>query len=70
MVSDDDEIRNGTAMIQRLARRAAPDIPVVETGRLVLRAYRVGDLDNAAALWSDPRVVEFIGGTPRSRPDV
>jgi len=57
-------------MIRTLASRAAPDIPEVESERLVLRAYRVGDLEDAAALWSDPRVVEFIGGVPRSRPDV
>ena len=60
----------GLGMIRTLAGRAAPHIPVLETERLVLRGYRVRDLDDAAALWSDPRVVEFIGGAPRSRPDV
>lgn len=45
-------------------------IPVLETSRLRLRAYRLSDLDGLAKIWADPEVTRFIGGKPRSRPDV
>ncbi len=35
---------------------------VLESDRLVFRRWRAGDLDLAAALWSDPEVTRFIGG--------
>lgn len=38
------------------------DIPVIETERLILRAYTPGDFDAFAAMWADPDVVHFIGG--------
>jgi RimJ/RimL family protein N-acetyltransferase len=40
--------------------------PVIETARLRLRAHGAGDLEAAAAMWSDPDVVRFIGGKPFS----
>jgi RimJ/RimL family protein N-acetyltransferase len=36
----------------------------------VLRGHRADDLDQAVALWSDPRVVRFIGGRPLTREHV
>lgn len=42
-------------------------IPVIETPRLILRAYTLADFDAYAALWADPGVVRFITGTPFSR---
>ena len=42
-------------------------IPTLETPRLRLRAYRREDFDAYAALWAEPAVVRFIGGTPLSR---
>jgi len=45
-------------------------IPVVETARLVLRANRAEDLDEAVAMWGDPQVVRFVGGRPFSREEV
>lgn len=45
-------------------------IPVLETARLTLRGHSAEDLDDALALWSDPQVVRYIGGTPFGREDV
>jgi RimJ/RimL family protein N-acetyltransferase len=42
------------------------DFPVLETPRLVLRKHELGDLDACVAMWSDPVVTRFIGGTPSS----
>ncbi len=44
-------------------------IPTLTTPRLRLRPYRADDLGAFAAMWSDPRVTTFIGGTPRPRDD-
>lgn len=44
-----------------------PDIPVLETERLVLRGFRPDDLDAMTAMWAMPEVVRYIGGTPLSR---
>ena len=38
--------------------------PTIETERLLLRPHRMGDFDAAFAMWSDPRVTQFIGGKP------
>ncbi len=38
--------------------------PELESERLQLRPHRAGDLDDSFALWSDPRVVQFISGRP------
>jgi RimJ/RimL family protein N-acetyltransferase len=46
------------------------DIPTLETERLILRGYRVTDLDDSLGLWSDPDVVRHISGVPSSREDV
>lgn len=44
-------------------------IPVIETGRTVLRAHRYDDFETYALMWADPAVTRFIGGQPRSRED-
>jgi RimJ/RimL family protein N-acetyltransferase len=41
-----------------------PAIPGIETARLKMRGHRRDDLDDCYAMWSDPIVVRFIGGTP------
>lgn len=46
------------------------NIPILETERLVLRGYRVEDLDEAAAMWSDPQVTRHIGGKSLGREEV
>jgi RimJ/RimL family protein N-acetyltransferase len=43
---------------------AGHTVPLLETERLRLRAHRRGDYAALAAIWSDPVVVRFIGGTP------
>lgn len=48
----------------------APEVPVIETGRLRLRGHRVDDYDACAALWGDPGVTRFIGGKPSTREEV
>jgi len=42
-------------------------IPTLDTPRLRLRTYRLDDFEAYAALWAEPAVVRFIGGTPVSR---
>ena len=44
--------------------------PTLETERLVLRAHRVEDFPNLAALWGDPVVTRFISGVPLTPEDV
>ncbi|HEY7982007.1 MAG TPA: GNAT family N-acetyltransferase [Candidatus Eremiobacteraceae bacterium] len=39
-------------------------IPDIESARLKLRGHRLDDLDDCIAMWSDPIVTRFIGGTP------
>ncbi|WP_040584462.1 GNAT family N-acetyltransferase [Allomesorhizobium alhagi] len=46
----------------------AIDIPVIETPRTILRAHRLADFDDYAAMWVHPAVTRFIaGGKPRTR---
>ena len=40
------------------------DAPVLETKRLRLRAHRVEDLPQCAAMWAEEGVTRFIGGKP------
>jgi RimJ/RimL family protein N-acetyltransferase len=42
-------------------------IPTLDTPRLRLRTYCLDDFEAYAALWAEPAVVRFIGGTPVSR---
>src|SRR6185437_9211909 len=44
------------------------DIPELRTARLRLRAFRLDDLDDYAAIRADPEVARYIGG-PLSRPE-
>lgn len=41
--------------------------PVIETERLILRPHTKADLDDCAALWSEPDVIRFIGGRAFTR---
>ena len=41
-------------------------VPTLETERLTLRAHRVEDFSDLAALWSDPIVTRFIFGIPQT----
>lgn len=41
-------------------------VPLIETERLRLRGHRLEDFTNCAALWSDSRVTQYIGGRPLS----
>ncbi len=38
--------------------------PTLITERLRLDAHTLDDFDSLAALWADPLVVRYIGGTP------
>lgn len=38
-------------------------VPVIETDRLILRAHRLDDFPALEAMWADPRIARFIGGT-------
>lgn len=44
------------------------DVPVLETGRLRLRAHRVEDLEPCVAMWSEPEVTRFTIGEPSPAP--
>lgn len=43
--------------------------PTLTTERLILDAHRLEDFDALAAMWADPVVVRYIGGTPRGQED-
>ena len=45
-------------------------VPVIETARLVLRAHRMDDFRDCAAMWAHPEVVRYIGGRPFSAEEV
>lgn len=42
----------------------------IDTERLTLRRHKVTDLEDSAAMWSDPEVVRYISGEPQSREEV
>jgi len=42
-------------------------IPAINTARLTLRAHRLADFDEYAAMWGDPEVTRYIGGKPFTR---
>lgn len=44
--------------------------PTLTTARLTLTGHAAADLEDCAAMWTDPRVYTMIGGQPRSREDV
>ncbi len=46
---------------------AAPEIPVLETERLILRGHRLEDFEACVAMWGDAGVTRFIGGKPFTR---
>lgn len=39
-------------------------VPVLETGRLRLREYRLSDWPHVRDMWKDPGVTEYFGGAP------
>lgn len=45
-------------------------VPTVTTDRLVLRGHRIEDFDESIAMWSDPKVVRYVGGKPFTREGV
>ncbi len=48
-------------MITPLPSLTAPSIPTLETERLILRPFRLADLDASTEIWADERTVRFIG---------
>jgi len=44
--------------------RFSLSVPTLETDRLRLRGHRREDFPHSAAMWADPRVVEYVGGKP------
>ena len=45
------------------------EAPRIETERLILRAFRAGDLDAFATTFADEQVMRHIGGKPMNRED-
>lgn len=45
-------------------------IPGLDTARLTLRAHRLADLAECAAMWADPAVTRYIGGRPATTDEV
>ncbi|HMQ58323.1 MAG TPA: GNAT family N-acetyltransferase [Rhizobiaceae bacterium] len=45
-------------------RTASGDIPVLETPRLTLRAFRLGDLDGFMAIYADAEHARFVSRVP------
>jgi len=52
-----------------MVRSSFTSAPAIETDRLTLRAHRVDDFGEVAAMWADPDVVRYIGGKPVSVED-
>jgi len=50
-----------------MAGIAADRIPAIDTLRLTLRAHKLADFDEYAAMWADPEVTRYIGGKPFTR---
>ncbi len=50
--------------------RAPFAIPEIDTERLTLRAHRIEDFRDCAALWADPEVTRHIGGRPSTPEEV
>ena len=48
----------------------AGEVPTIETERLRMRAYRLDDFKDCAAIWADPAVVRYVGGKPFSKEEV
>jgi RimJ/RimL family protein N-acetyltransferase len=46
------------------------EVPTIETERLRMRAYRLDDFKDCAAMWADPAVVGYVGGKPFSKEEV
>ncbi|MFB9993739.1 GNAT family N-acetyltransferase [Deinococcus oregonensis] len=44
--------------------------PILHTERLLLRGHQEQDLDDCAALWSDPEVTRYTTGVPLARQEV
>jgi len=44
--------------------------PDIRTERLLLRRHRLDDFPAALAMWSDPNVTRYIGGTPSTEQQV
>jgi len=47
----------------------AASVPVLETERLRLRAHGTNDFEALAAIWADPEVIRYMGGTPSTPQD-
>jgi RimJ/RimL family protein N-acetyltransferase len=43
------------------------EAPRIETDRLILRPFRIADLDPIAELWADEEIVRFLGGKALTR---
>jgi RimJ/RimL family protein N-acetyltransferase len=48
----------------------AGEVPTIETERLRMRAYRLDDFKDCAAMWADPVVVRCVGEKPFSKEEV
>jgi RimJ/RimL family protein N-acetyltransferase len=46
------------------------EIPAIDTERLTLRGHRGEDFSESAAMWGDPEVTRYIGGTPFTEEEV
>lgn len=46
-----------------------PDVPRLETERLILRGHLLSDLEPLYRMWADPRVLRYLGVTSQTRQD-
>ena len=60
---------SGVQPVRGTGEPRSREAPRIETDRLVLRALRVEDLEALWAIWSNPDVVRYLGGTPLGRED-
>ena len=53
--------------MRRAGNAPSTSAPTLETERLRLRAHRVEDLPQCAAMWAEEVVTRFIGGKPLTK---
>ena len=54
-------------MLKQVQHDGLSLVPILETERLRLRAFRESDLDRWAAVMADPATVRYVGGQPLAR---
>jgi RimJ/RimL family protein N-acetyltransferase len=58
------------SQITSFGRITYPNIPLLETEHLYLRAHKIEDLQPLSNIWANPETTRFIGQQPRARQEI